>query len=109
MEHTYTRLVRSKVDEINNENLSDDYFIHDLGDSDNTEELIKLVNEFNRPFSEGLILLIKGSSDNTFDNLDEIIEYVKLKLKPIAISDDKKNILGWLKEFTVCVLPYLFL
>ena len=97
MEHTYTRLVRSKVDEINNENLSDDYFIHDLGDSDNTEELIKLVNEFNRPFSEGLILLIKGSSDNTFDNLDEIIEYVKLKLKPIAISDDKKNILGWLK------------
>ena len=59
MKHTYTRLVQSKVDEINTENLSSPDFIHDLGD--NTEELKKLVNEFNRTFSDGLSLLLKYS------------------------------------------------
>lgn len=91
MEHTYTRRVQSEVDEINNENLSDSNY--DLGDK--TGELKKLVNEFNRTFSEGLILLVKHSSDSELNNLDEMEEFVKLKLKSIGISKDK-TISNWL-------------
>lgn len=96
MEHTYTRLVQDKVDEINNENLSSSDFIHDLGD--NTEELEKLVNEFNRPFSEGLTLLLKHSSyDGDPKDLKEKQAFIRTKLKSIGASKDEKTILNWLK------------
>lgn len=99
MEHTYTRLVQSKVDEIKNENYSSPDFIHDLGD--NTEELEKLVNEFNRPFSEGLTLLLKYSSyDGNLNDLEEKRAFIRMKLKSIGASKDEKTIFNWLKGVT---------
>ena len=99
MKHTYTRLVQSKVDEINTENLSSPDFIHDLGD--NTEELKKLVNEFNRTFSDGLSLLLKYSSyDGDLNNLEEKRAFIRAKLKSIGISKDEKTIFNWLKGAT---------
>lgn len=94
MEHTYTRLVQSKIDEINNKSLSSD-FDYDL--SDNTEELKKLANEFNRPFSEGLTQLLKYTSyDGDLDNIEEKRAFIRKKLKSIGASADEKTVLNWL-------------
>ena len=99
MKHTYTRLVQSKVDEINTEKLSSPDFIHYVGD--NTEELKKLVNEFNRTFSDGLSLLLKYSSyDGDLNNLEEKRAFIRAKLKSIGISKDEKTIFNWLKGAT---------
>ena len=99
MKHTHTRFVQSKVNEINNENLSSLDFIHDLGD--NTEELKKLVNEFNRTFSEGLTLLLKYSSyDGDLKDLEEKRAFIRKKLKSIGASKDEKTIFNWLKGAT---------
>ena len=67
----------------------------------NTEELKKLVNEFNRTFSDGLSLLLKYSSyDGDLNNLEEKRAFIRAKLKSIGSSKDEKTIFNWLKGAT---------
>lgn len=97
MEHTYTRQAKSKIATINNENFSTD-FGHDFGD--HTEELKKLVKEFDRPFSEGLALLLKRASYHGGPNdLKEKKDFLfsKYKSSGIPVSDTlKKTLSNWL-------------
>lgn len=75
--------------------LSSPDFTHDL--SDHTEELKKLVNEFNRPFSEGLTTLLKHSPyDGGLDNIKEKRTFIRARLKSIGASSDEKTIFNWL-------------
>ena len=97
MEHTYTRLARRRVAEINEENFSSD-FAHDLGE--HTEELEELLKEFDRPFSEGLTRLLKRAAyEGDPDNLGEKRKFILAKIKAMGVSVDdalRKTISNWL-------------
>lgn len=97
MEHTYTRLARRRVAEINEENFSSE-FAHDLGE--HTEELEELLKEFDRPFSEGLTRLLKRAAyEGDPDNLGEKRKFILAKIKAMGVSVDdalRKTISNWL-------------
>lgn len=96
MEHTYTRLIESTVDERNDKNLSSPDYDYDLGD--NPEELKKLVNDYNRTFSEGLTELLKRYCSCDGD-LEKKRTFIREKRKAISASDEK-TIFNWLKGTT---------
>lgn len=96
MTHTYSRSIQNKITRLIDYNLTND-FPHDW--DENIDELTKLANEFNRPFSAGLtILLTHASYKGDLDDVKEKINFVCSKMAVSGIpvgASRKKTLKNW--------------